>query len=263
MHVSNLFYTEPMARLARAALRVEPRRPRLLLQLRDRGQRERRSRSPASTPTGAGSPRRRSSASKASSTGAATARSRRRRSWRGTRRSGPMLPGFRSVPDNDADALRAAVGPNTAAVMIEPIQGESGVWPTSDEALARRPRGLRRGRRAADLRRDPDRDRADRLALGLPADPGASRRDHQRQGARRRHADRRLHHRPGGGRGAGSRATTARPSPPAPIATSAALAVLDAVDDPTLLRAVREKGARLREGLEELRRRRAGRAGGG
>jgi acetylornithine/succinyldiaminopimelate/putrescine aminotransferase len=48
---------------------------------------------------------------------------------------GPMLPGFRSVPDNDADALRAAVGPNTAAVLIEPIQGESGVWPTSDEAL--------------------------------------------------------------------------------------------------------------------------------
>ncbi|HVV91750.1 MAG TPA: aminotransferase class III-fold pyridoxal phosphate-dependent enzyme, partial [Solirubrobacterales bacterium] len=48
---------------------------------------------------------------------------------------GPYLPGFRSVPDNDAEALRAAVGPNTAAVLIEPIQGESGVWPTSDEAL--------------------------------------------------------------------------------------------------------------------------------
>jgi predicted acetylornithine/succinylornithine family transaminase len=48
---------------------------------------------------------------------------------------GPYLPGFRSVPDNDVEALRAAVGPNTAAVLIEPIQGESGVWPTSDEAL--------------------------------------------------------------------------------------------------------------------------------
>ena len=48
---------------------------------------------------------------------------------------GPYLPGFVSVPDNDAEALRAAVGPNTAAVLIEPIQGESGVWPTSDEAL--------------------------------------------------------------------------------------------------------------------------------
>ena len=63
-------------------------------------------------------------------------------------------------------------------------------------------RGLRRGRGAPDLRRDPDRDRADRLALGLRADAGAAGRDHQRQGARRRDADRRLHHRAGGGRGA-------------------------------------------------------------
>jgi acetylornithine/succinyldiaminopimelate/putrescine aminotransferase len=37
-----------------------------------------------------------------------------------------------------------------------------------------------------------------------------------------------------------------------PIGTSAALAVLDTVDDPTLLRSVRELGARLRTGLEEL-----------
>ena len=48
---------------------------------------------------------------------------------------GPMLPGFRSVPRNDAAALRAAVGESTAAVLIEPIQGEAGVHPTSDEAL--------------------------------------------------------------------------------------------------------------------------------
>ncbi len=118
---------------------------------------------------------------------------------------GPMLPGFRSVPDNDVEALRAAVGPNTAAVLIEPIQGESGVWPTSDEALVAARAGLRRGRRAADLRRDPDRDRADRLALGLPADAGAARRDHLGQGARQRDADRRLHHRAGGGRRAAAR----------------------------------------------------------
>jgi acetylornithine/succinyldiaminopimelate/putrescine aminotransferase len=37
-----------------------------------------------------------------------------------------------------------------------------------------------------------------------------------------------------------------------PIATGAALAVLDAVDDPTLLRSVREMGARLRAGLGDL-----------
>ena len=48
---------------------------------------------------------------------------------------GPMLAGFRSVPLNDAAALREAVGERTAAVLIEPIQGESGVYPVSDEAL--------------------------------------------------------------------------------------------------------------------------------
>jgi acetylornithine/N-succinyldiaminopimelate aminotransferase len=48
---------------------------------------------------------------------------------------GPMLAGFRSVPIDDPDALRAAVGPTTAAVMIEPILGESGVYPVPDETL--------------------------------------------------------------------------------------------------------------------------------
>ena len=47
----------------------------------------------------------------------------------------PMLPGFRSVPLNDVEALREAVGENTAAVLIEPIQGETGVYPVTDEAL--------------------------------------------------------------------------------------------------------------------------------
>jgi predicted acetylornithine/succinylornithine family transaminase len=48
---------------------------------------------------------------------------------------GPMLPGFLSVPLNDAAALRDAVGERTAAVLIEPIQGEAGVYPVTDEAL--------------------------------------------------------------------------------------------------------------------------------
>ena len=48
---------------------------------------------------------------------------------------GPMLPGFRAVPFDDAGALRDAVGENTAAVMVEPIQGESGVYPLADETL--------------------------------------------------------------------------------------------------------------------------------
>jgi len=48
---------------------------------------------------------------------------------------GPMLPGFRAVPFDDAGALRDAVDESTAAVLIEPIQGESGVYPVSDETL--------------------------------------------------------------------------------------------------------------------------------
>jgi acetylornithine/succinyldiaminopimelate/putrescine aminotransferase len=46
-----------------------------------------------------------------------------------------MLPGFRSVPFDDAGALREAVGERTAAVMIEAIQGESGIYPLADETL--------------------------------------------------------------------------------------------------------------------------------
>ena len=119
----------------RAALGVEPRRPRLLRQLRAPRPTSARSRSPASTPTAAASPRRRSSASRATSTAAATAPSRRRPGWPRNEALGPMLPGFRSVPRNDAAALREAVGENTAAVLIEPIQGEAGIYPISDEAL--------------------------------------------------------------------------------------------------------------------------------
>jgi ornithine--oxo-acid transaminase len=40
---------------------------------------------------------------------------------------GPYTPGFTIVPYGDLDALRAAVGPNTVAVLLEPIQGEAGV----------------------------------------------------------------------------------------------------------------------------------------
>jgi acetylornithine aminotransferase len=39
----------------------------------------------------------------------------------------PLPPGFSHVPFGDADALRAAVGPATAAVLLEPIQGEAGI----------------------------------------------------------------------------------------------------------------------------------------
>lgn len=40
---------------------------------------------------------------------------------------GPFTPGFVTVPYGDAAAVRDAIGPNTAAVLMEPIQGEAGV----------------------------------------------------------------------------------------------------------------------------------------
>ncbi len=40
---------------------------------------------------------------------------------------GPFTPGFIGVPYGDAQAVEAAITPNTAAVMLEPIQGEGGV----------------------------------------------------------------------------------------------------------------------------------------
>ena len=39
---------------------------------------------------------------------------------------GPFTPGFRSVPFGDPAALEAASGPNTAAFIVEPVQGEAG-----------------------------------------------------------------------------------------------------------------------------------------
>jgi ornithine--oxo-acid transaminase len=48
---------------------------------------------------------------------------------------GPFLPGFKVIPFGDAAALRAAITPNTAAFLIEPIQGEAGVLMPPDGFL--------------------------------------------------------------------------------------------------------------------------------
>jgi acetylornithine/N-succinyldiaminopimelate aminotransferase len=164
---------------------------------------------------------------------------------------GPMLPGFRSVPLNDAEALRAAVGERTAAVLIEPIQGESGVYPVSEEALlaARRAcdeagallifdeiqTGIGRTGSLWAYEQTPVRPdlltTAKALGGGLPigaciatAEAGAvlERGDH-------------------GSTFAGGA-----------VVSAAALAVLEIVDDPDLLRGVRELGAALRDGLLAL-----------
>ena len=46
----------------------------------------------------------------------------------------PLVPGFFAVAAT-AEAITAAVGENTAAVILEPVQGESGVWVLDDEVL--------------------------------------------------------------------------------------------------------------------------------
>jgi acetylornithine/N-succinyldiaminopimelate aminotransferase len=48
---------------------------------------------------------------------------------------GPLPGGFRAVPRDDPDALGEAVGERTAGVLVEPIQGEAGVHPVGDEML--------------------------------------------------------------------------------------------------------------------------------
>jgi acetylornithine/N-succinyldiaminopimelate aminotransferase len=47
----------------------------------------------------------------------------------------PKVPGFVKVPLGDLDALAAAITERTAAVMLEPIQGEAGVVPATDQYL--------------------------------------------------------------------------------------------------------------------------------
>lgn len=47
----------------------------------------------------------------------------------------PLLPGFRYLPFNDIAALETAVRPETAAILLEPIQGEGGVNPVTREFL--------------------------------------------------------------------------------------------------------------------------------
>lgn len=52
---------------------------------------------------------------------------------------GPFAPGFRVIPFGDAEALAAAINPNTVGFLVEPIQGEGGIRDGSDAFI----KGLR------------------------------------------------------------------------------------------------------------------------
>ena len=204
VHTSNLFYTEPMVRLAERLGRVEPRRPRLLLQLRHRGQRVRDQDRPQARPR----PRHR---------GAGDRQLRARlprphlRLAGGDAGAGPQRgPGAdaRRLPLGAAERRRRPARGGRRAHRGGPDRADPGRERRLSRhrgGALRRPRSMRLGGRAADLRRDPDRDGEDRLALGLRADPGATRPADQRQGARRRLPDRRLRLDAGGRRGARAR----------------------------------------------------------
>ena len=56
-----------------------------------------------------------------------------------TKGFGPLLPGFVHLEFGDHDALFAAISEKTAAILIEPIQGEGGIRPVPDQCL----KGLR------------------------------------------------------------------------------------------------------------------------
>src|SRR5690606_34732757 len=52
----------------------------------------------------------------------------------------PLLPGFRYVEFNDLEGAKAAIGPHTAGILVEPIQGEGGIRVGTQEFID----GLRR-----------------------------------------------------------------------------------------------------------------------
>lgn len=47
----------------------------------------------------------------------------------------PLLPGFKYVDFDDLEGAKAAIGPNTAGFLVEPVQGEGGIRPASQEFM--------------------------------------------------------------------------------------------------------------------------------
>jgi acetylornithine/N-succinyldiaminopimelate aminotransferase len=164
---------------------------------------------------------------------------------------GPLPEGFVTVPRDEPDALRVAVSDRTAAVLIEPIQGEAGVFPVAEATLvAAREMCDERGALLVldeiqagmgrtgtlwayeQLPVRPDVITvAKALGGGLPVGAAVTGREL------------------GDVLGRGDHGSTFGG---APIAARAALAALEVIDEAELLARVRELGRRLLEGLREL-----------
>ena len=152
-----------------------------------------------------------------------------------------------------AEALREAVDGGTAAVILEPIQGEGGVHVLAERLLLA-------ARAVCDVHGAALIFDEVQTGMGRTGTLWAyeqtrrrARRDDQRQGARRRPADRGAGDRRAARRRASRPATTAPPSPAARSSPQAALQALDVTADEQLLARVVELGATLAAGLEPCR----------
>jgi predicted acetylornithine/succinylornithine family transaminase len=163
----------------------------------------------------------------------------------------PLVPGFRVVPRDDPGALAGAVGEGTAAVFVEPIQGESGIHPISEEVL-------RTAREAC------DRTGAVLVFDEIQCGMGRTGTLWAYEGAGVRPDVMTLAKGLGGGLPIGACVATPeladvfRPGDHGstfaggPLVAAAASAVLDVVDDETFLADVAAKGERLAAGLRAL-----------
>ena len=81
----------------------------------------------------------------------------------------PMLEGVRFVPRNDVAALRAAMDDRVCSIVLEPIQGEGGIYSSSAGISPGLPPACRSASRGAGVRRDPVRHGTHRPTLCLRA----------------------------------------------------------------------------------------------
>jgi acetylornithine/N-succinyldiaminopimelate aminotransferase len=162
----------------------------------------------------------------------------------------PLVPGFRAVAPEPQE-LRAAVDADTAAVLLEPIQGESGVNVLSDELLAS-------AREACDAHGAALIFDEVQCGMGRTGTLWAYEQTGVRPDAMT------VAKALGGGLPIGALVTGERLADVlapgdhgstfagGPVIASAALAALEVTDDPALLGRVRELGQRLADGLERL-----------